>query len=122
MTFLAQQIDRVIKRCVWSWAGWVHVWRHEPSLRQWIVANCISTPLALYLPLSTAETAILVAGGILVLAAECMNTAVERVVDDISTEIRDAAKHAKDAASAAVAITAIAVGAAWVIILIDYLG
>ena len=51
-----------------------------------------------------------------------MNTAIERVVDDISRDIRDAAKFAKDAASAAVAITGIAVGAAWVIILIDMLG
>ena len=46
----------------------------------------------------------------LILAAECMNTAIERVVDDISMDRRPAAKHAKDAGSAAVAITAIATG------------
>ncbi|NBQ27994.1 MAG: diacylglycerol kinase [Rhodobacteraceae bacterium] len=122
MAFFKEQWDRFINRCVWSWQGWAHVWANEPSLKQWIVANCISTPLAIWLPLGAAETAILVAGGILVLAAECMNTAIERVVDDISRDIRDAAKFAKDAASAAVAITGIAVGAAWVIILIDMLG
>ena len=116
MGFFADQYNRFINRCVWSWQGWAHVWRAEPSLRQWIVANFISTPIALWLPLSAGETALLVAGGILVLAAECMNTAIERVVDDISPEIRDAAKQAKDTASAAVALTGVAVGAVWIII------
>ena len=41
------------------------------------------------------------------------NTAIERVVDDIGMERRDLAKQAKDAGSAAVAVTAISVGAAW---------
>ena len=53
----------------------------------------------------------------MVLAAECMNTAIERVVDDIGMERRDLAKQAKDAGSAAVAVTAISVGAAWATIL-----
>ena len=52
--------------------------------------------------LSAAETAIIIMGGIMVLAAECMNTAIERVVDDIGMERRDLAKQAKDAGSAAV--------------------
>ena len=58
----------------------------------------------------------------MVLAAECLNTAIDRVVDDISTEIRDAARHAKDCGSAAVAVTAVAVGVAWVVILIGLAG
>ena len=70
----------------------------------------------MYLPLSAAETAIIIMGGIMVLAAECMNTAIERVVDDIGMERRDLAKQAKDAGRA-VAVTAISVGAAWTTIL-----
>ncbi len=35
-------------------------------------------------------------------------------MDDVSTDIRDAARHAKDAGSAAVAVTAIGVGVGWV--------
>ena len=117
MGFLSQQWQRLCDRVVWSLEGWCHVWQTEPSLKQWIVANFISTPLALYLPLSVAETAIIIMGGIMVLAAECMNTAIERVVDDIGMERRDLAKQAKDAGSAAVAMTAISVGAAWATIL-----
>ena len=42
-------------------------------------------------------------------------------MDDISTDQRAAAKHAKDAGSAAVAITAIATGVAWAVIIFDLL-
>ncbi len=56
--------------------------------------------------------------GILVLAAELMNTAIERTVDYISTAEHDLARRAKDLASATVAVTAIAAGAAWLAILI----
>ncbi|WP_230426401.1 diacylglycerol kinase [Paragemmobacter aquarius] len=56
--------------------------------------------------------------GLLVLAAEVMNTAVEEVVDYISTEIDPRAKRAKDCGSAAVALTALAGGVAWLVILI----
>ena len=115
--FLSQQWQRFCDRAVWSLDGWRNVSQTGPSLKQWILANCISTPLALYLPLSAAETAIIIIGGIIVLAAECMNTAIERVVDDIGMNHGDLAKQAKDAGSAAVAVTAISVGAAWATIL-----
>lgn len=113
-----QQIMRVRQRAIWSWDGFVHVWRTEGSLAQWIVANVVFGILAFVLPLSAGERGMLLMGGIIVLGAECMNTAIERVVDDISTERRDAAKQAKDCGSAAVAVTAIGVGVAWVCVLI----
>ena len=63
----------------------------------------------------------ILAGGILIIAAECLNTAIERVVDDISNKKRPAAEHAKDAGSAAVAITAIATGIVWIVTIFDLL-
>ena len=112
-----QQVMRVKQRAIWSWDGFVHVWRTEGSLMQWIVLNVIFGVLALVLPLTAGERGMLLMGGIIVLAAECMNTAIERVVDDISTDKRDAAKQAKDCGSAAVAVTAIGVGVAWVCVI-----
>jgi len=106
------------RRCIWSWAGILLCWREEHSFRSWVWANAVSAILALALPLSAAETAILLMGGVFVLAVECLNTALERVVDDISTARRDAARQAKDAGSAAVATAAVAVGIAWIVILI----
>jgi len=104
-------------RVIWSSAGFAHVWKTESSLHQWIVLNVASALLAFILPLTGLERGVLLMGGIMVLAAECMNTAIERVVDDISTEKRDRARQAKDAGSAAVAIMGLAVLAAWICII-----
>ena len=114
---MLHQINRVRQRAIWSWQGFVHVWHTEGSLRQWLLANAIFAVLAFVLPLSAAERGMVLMGGILVLAMECMNTAIERVVDDVSTERRAAAKQAKDCGSAAVAITGVAVGVAWVCVI-----
>ena len=56
--------------------------------------------------------------GLLVLAAELMNTGLEEVVDYLSTDQDPRAKKAKDCGSAAVALTALAGGVAWMVILI----
>ncbi len=112
-----KELERIKQRAIWSWQGWTHVWRTEASLMQWIWANSVSGLLALLLPLTGGERAVILMGGIFVLAMECVNTAIERVVDDISTEKRDRAGQAKDAGSAAVAVSAVGVGVAWVVII-----
>ena len=86
-------------------------------MRQWIIANLISVCFTFFVPISHTEQAIILLAGTLILAAECMNTAIERVVDDIGKEFRPTAQQAKDAGSATVAITAIAAGIAWLVIL-----
>ena len=112
------QFERIIDRTRWSWAGVRHVYATEPSFSQWLVANAAFAVLAFVLPLDGATRGMLLMGGVFVLAAECVNTAIERVVDDISTDIRDLARQAKDCGSAAVAVSAVAVGIAWVCVVI----
>ena len=121
MRFIRQELIKIKNRALWSWYGFSHVAKNEGSLWQWIIANIVSGSLTIFLPITYSQQALILAGGILILAAECMNTAIERVVDDISIDQRAAAKHAKDAGSAAVAITAIATGVAWAVIIIDLL-
>ena len=117
LAFIKTQAIRVKDRGVWSWQGFAHVYKTEGSLSQWLVLNAVFAVLAFVLPLSGAERGFLLMGGIMVLAAECMNTAIERVVDDISTEKRDLAQQAKDCGSAGVAVTGIAVGVGWVCVI-----
>ncbi len=119
---LKREWQRFCRRAAWSWAGWLECWRSEHSLHQWLWANLVSAGLALWLPLSGTERALILALGVLVLAAELMNSAVERVVDYISTEPHELARQAKDMASAAVAVTAIAAGLAWAAVLWELLG
>lgn len=108
---------RFVYRCVWSWAGWRDTWANEPSLKFWTIIVALSSLLALVLPLTFAERAVILPLGVLVLAMELINTAVERAVDYISTDEHHLARRAKDAASAAVALSAMAGGVGWAVIL-----
>lgn len=113
---LQREWRRFVNRCVWSWAGWCDSWANEPSLRFWSAIVAVSSALALLLPLNFAERAVILPAGVLVLAMELINTAVERAVDLISPDAHPLARRAKDAASAAVALAAIAGGVAWAVI------
>ena len=111
--WLAAKGRRFANTCIWSWAGWRAAWASEKTLRQWTLANALSAAPALALPLSAGERGLILAPGLLALAAELMNTAVETVVNQLSPEWHPLAGKAKDCGSAAVALTALAAGAAW---------
>ena len=115
---LRAEARRFWNTCLWSWQGWAAAWATEKTLRQWTLANVTSAALALVLDLTTAERALILALGILVLAAELLNTAIEEVVDYLSTEEHPRAKKAKDCGSAGVALAALAAGVAWVVVLL----
>ena len=60
------------------------------------------TPIALFLPISYLEKALLVASLVMVLVVELLNSSVEAAIDRISFEHHDLSKRAKDFGSAAV--------------------
>lgn len=109
---------RLANTCIWSWAGWRAAWASEKSLRQWSLANLASAGLAFSLELTAGERAVILGLGLIILAMELLNTAIEEVVDYISTERHPSAAKAKDCGSAAVALAALAAGLAWAVILI----
>ncbi|PRX34978.1 diacylglycerol kinase (ATP) [Meinhardsimonia xiamenensis] len=104
-------------RVLWSLAGWRDAWANEHSFRSWVWANGVSALAAFILPLTMGERALILSLGVVVLAVELINTAIERAVDRISTEEHDLARRAKDAGSAGVAVAALAAGVAWVVVL-----
>lgn len=116
--WLVAEVRRVGNTARWSWDGWCAAWATEKSLRQWTGVNVVSAALALVLDLTAGERALILALGMLILVAELVNSAIEEVVDYISTDRDPRAKRAKDMGSAAVAVTALAGGLAWVVILI----
>ncbi|GAA3864391.1 diacylglycerol kinase [Celeribacter arenosi] len=115
---LVYTAQRLVLRTKWSWSGIVATWRGEHSFRTWVWANLASALLACVLDLSGSERALILALGILILAAELLNTAIEDAVDYVSTDEHPLAKRAKDAGSAGVAISAFAAGVAWLCVLI----
>jgi diacylglycerol kinase (ATP) len=118
-TFIKSESRRIANTTIWSWQGWQAAWASEKSLRQWSIVNVLSAAAALALDLTTAERALILALGLLILASELANTAIEEIVDHIIREQHPAAKKAKDCGSALVALTALAGGAAWGAILVD---
>ncbi len=115
-------IERLRLRIIWSWAGVRDAWVHQPSFRSWVWAYGGTLVVAFALPLTMGERGLVLALGMLVLAFEAINTAVEYTVDYISTERHPLAGRAKDAGSAAVFLAAIAAGLAWVCVLIAVWG
>ena len=118
MKAIAFFFDRLKWRLIWSFAGLRDAWVHQHSFKSWVWVNVISIALALWLPLTSGERALILSLGILLLAVEAMNTAIEYTVDYISTERHPLAGRAKDAGSAAVFLTAIAGGVAWIVVLV----
>jgi diacylglycerol kinase (ATP) len=118
MKWLWGELRRLQNTARWSYQGWVSAWAREKSLRQWTAVNALSVALSLVVDMTTGERALIYALGIFVLAAEMINTAIEEVVDYISTDIDPRAKRAKDAGSAVVVLTALAGGVAWAVILL----
>ena len=116
--WFARQAQRFRNTCIWSWQGWRAAWATESSLRQWTLANVASAGLALSLDLDGGERGLILAAGLLVLAAELANTAIEEVVDLVCPEENPRARKAKDCGSACVALAAFAAGAAWAAVLI----
>ena len=118
MDWLKAEVMRIGNTARWSWQGWCAAWASEKSVRQWTVVNILSALLAMVLDLTGGERALILALGLLVLAAELINTALEETINYISTDQHPLAGKVKDCGSAVVAITAIAGGVAWLAILI----
>lgn len=115
---LAGEVRRFANTCRWSLQGWRAAWASEKSLRQWTVVNAASAVLAFALDLTAGERALVLGLGLVVLAAELVNTAIEEVVDMVSPGPDPRAGKAKDCGSAGVALAAFAGGVAWAVILI----
>ena len=101
----------------WSIAGLKAAWKYEQAFRIEVVASFIILPLAFYLGDSHIEKVLLCLSWFLVLIVELLNSAVEAVVDRISTEYHELSGRAKDLGSAAVFMTNILFAATWIIII-----
>ncbi|OWF65798.1 diacylglycerol kinase [Polynucleobacter hirudinilacicola] len=85
-----------------SWCGLVYAFLEESAFRQELTLFAILTPVALYLPTTNLEKALLISSLIMVLVVELLNSSVEAAIDRISFEHHDLSKRAKDFGSAAV--------------------
>ena len=111
-------LRRVVNAFGYSITGLGSAIRHEDAFRQEVVLAAILIPLAIWLDVSGAERAMMIASVLLVLIVELLNSAVEATVDRISLDNHRLAKRAKDIGSAAVLIAFVNAAAVWTAILV----
>jgi diacylglycerol kinase (ATP) len=102
----------------YSAGGARRLWR-EAAFRQELLGLAGLLALFLIIGASSGEVLGLLLLGLMVLAVEALNTALEELVDHISPGWSEFAKHAKDLGSFAVMCALVATGlyAAWVVLL-----
>lgn len=106
-------ITRWIKASRNTIDGFKVLW-HESAFREEVIASLIALIFIFALPIENMLRLILILLLLLLLIVEAINSAIETVVDRISTEIHPLSKAAKDIGSAAVAITLLMNVIAWV--------
>ncbi|KAF0095766.1 MAG: dgkA [Puniceicoccaceae bacterium 5H] len=109
----AVSILRISKATQYSLWGIGAAWREEASFRFEVILGLILFPAAVILPMSITYKAILFASMFMVLAMECINSALEACIDYVSLERHPLAKRAKDLGSAAVFFTLVNCGFMW---------
>ncbi len=106
-------LRRIWNATLYSRDGLLAAWRHEAAFRQELLLVAPLLPLGLYLGNNGIERALLVGSLLLILIAELVNSAVEAVVDRVSSEHHDLSKRAKDLGSAAVMLSLLNAAVVW---------
>jgi len=112
--------ERVVRAFGYSFQGFRHAWREEAAFRQEVGLGVVVIPLGVLLGRNGLERALLVAPMLLILIVECLNSALEAVVDRSGTERHPLAGMAKDMGSAAVLLTFVLLGTVWLLVLSDH--
>ncbi len=112
-------LPRLVRAARYSLAGLRDVVRGEAAFRLELLLAAALTPLAIWLGKTGVERAMLVSALLVVLIVELLNSAIEAIVDRVSSEYHDLSRRAKDIGSAAVFTSLVAVPVVWVLVLLD---
>jgi diacylglycerol kinase (ATP) len=111
-------VARIWHACGYSLAGLRAAYAGEAAFRQLVWLSLLLLPLALLLDVSRIERAVLVAGVLLALIVELLNSAIEAAIDRISYELHPLSKQAKDMGSAAQLLALCLLALVWAVILL----
>jgi diacylglycerol kinase (ATP) len=110
-------ITRIVQAFFYSLAGLADAWRHESAFRQEILLAVVLIPVAVLVPVTAAERALLIATVLLVIIVELLNSSVEAAIDRISLDLHSLSRRAKDLGSAAVLVALLLTALVWLVIL-----
>jgi len=106
-------IARLIAAVGYSFHGFKAAWRYEEAFRLEATLAIIFVPLSFIITHDITHQIALLITCALVVIAELVNSAIEAVVDRISSDIHPLSGQAKDIGSAAVFVTLILFITAW---------
>lgn len=109
----AKGIRRIINASRYSKQGLISALTHEAAFRQEMALFLIGLPLAFWLSADAWQVVLLLASLILVLIVELLNSAIEALVDRVSTQNHELSGRAKDMGSAAVLLSLLLAATVW---------
>ena len=113
---------RIRRALLYSFAGLTSAFRNESAFRQELALATVLVLIAVALPATLVQIALLINSVLLVLVAELLNSAIEATVDRISFDDHALAKQAKDIGSAAVFVSLVGCAVIWGLVLYDIFG
>ncbi|MDR1662309.1 MAG: diacylglycerol kinase [Azoarcus sp.] len=108
---------RIFAAARYSRDGLAAAFKGEAAFRQLTALHAVLIPLAFFCPVNRGERALMIAVCLLSLIVELLNSAIEAIVDRVSTERHPLSKNAKDMGSAAQLLALAMVAAVWALIL-----
>jgi len=111
----------IFKNITYSMAGMREVLKSEKSFKVQLIVIVLIDIALFFVPLSIGAKLILFASTWLVLLAEAINSAIERVVDLVTLEHHELAGQAKDIGAFAVLLSVVIVAMIWGIVLYNEL-
>ena len=113
---------RIWRALLYSFAGLASAFRTESAFRLEVGGAAVLVVVAVALPASLVQTALLLGAVLLVLVVELLNSAVEATVDRISLDDHELARKAKDLGSAAVFVSLVNCAVVWGLVLHEIFG
>jgi diacylglycerol kinase (ATP) len=106
-------VERLLRPTFNSWTGLCAAAQTEAAVREELVAAALAVPLAFLVADGTLKRFTLIAVVVFVLVVELLNTAIEKLADEITTDRQPGIGRVKDMASAAVGISLLVAGLVW---------
>jgi diacylglycerol kinase (ATP) len=112
-------IRRIIAATKYSIDGLKLAAKTESAFKQELVASVFLLPLAIWLGENAIEQSLLIASVVMIMIVELLNTAVEAVVDRVSSDFHELSRQAKDLGSAAVFLSINLAILVWMLLLLN---
>ena len=112
---------RLLRATINTWRGLVAAARSEEAFRQELAALVVAIPLAFFVAETGWKRLLLVAVICFVLVVELLNTAIEKLADQVNPAVHPQIGLIKDMGSAAVGLSLLIAGAVWLLALAEWL-